>query len=544
MSASNNPNNPNNSNNSFNNTSTNANNFNNAARAASAASKAQTATIYSAYLQRYNDYNTSDDILYKQFRSDEAKTTAFLQSVKITLNKNSNTNKEIIQQYGILKSFNDGYAAMQKSNLDQRNNVGKTLKGIDSLTAEINATINSTNNTKKVSDIGKTQLNSLLAMIAEVRTTDYNTLKSYNKLNTITLPTQYNDIYNTLRNQIKNALIGYYTKMINDQIVANTYNANFNSVGKANTNSDKVAILISIKAKLDNLDTIFNTDVAEYMDQIIEPPNNKGAKIGNNEISAFQNDIQQKINAQSQVLNSMIQDIRNVTKKDIEDLKTSVADLVTQITNKINAFKGIHSTYFNQSSTDAIAKLTEVGISLNVPFSTSNTTQNNQMTAIIRKLAETATKVGNETIPDQVSQNAPSQNAQQVNATALTGNIRNNSSLLPSIPADFPDGLHVGWTTDKGVKMNAFVNGNKMVRGSNKQLRIPLKGVRANGLLQNPAQINPSVTTLTAMNNGINFDPSKNIPNSKNKKSGQVNVKVNNSPRNSTNSTNFNQPSI
>ena len=77
----------------------NGTNINNAARAASAASRAQNDTIVSAYKQRYDDYNKLDDQLVAQYKNDVAKTTAFLQSVKITLNKNSNTNKEIIEQY-------------------------------------------------------------------------------------------------------------------------------------------------------------------------------------------------------------------------------------------------------------------------------------------------------------------------------------------------------------------------------------------------------------------------------------------------------------
>ena len=409
----------------------NGTNINNAARAASAASRAQNDTIVSAYKQRYDDYNKLDDQLVAQYKNDVAKTTAFLQSVKITLNKNSNTNKEIIEQYGILKSFNAGYSDMQKSNLAQQVNVGKTVKGIDALVAEMNATILGTvNNNKKVSNNGIDDLNLLLKKIAKVKDIDVNTYKLYNNLKN-TLNTQYNQIYTTLRDQIKNALIAYYTNVINAQIAANTYNTNFNSVGKAPTDSAKVAILTTIKEKLDNLDQIFNTDVAEYMDQIVEP-NNKGTKIANSEISAFQNDIQQKINAQSQILNNMIQNIREVTKKDIEELRTAVSDLVTQITDKINAFKEIHSTYFDQSSTDAITKLTEIGVSLNVPFTTSNKAQNNQMSALIRKLAEIATKVGNQNVPvvpvpvvpvvpNQVKSGMP-QNMQPINANQLVQN--------------------------------------------------------------------------------------------------------------------------
>ena len=141
----------------------NGTNINNAARAASAASRAQNDTIVSAYKQRYDDYNKLDDQLVAQYKNDVAKTTAFLQSVKITLNKNSNTNKEIIEQYGILKSFNAGYSDMQKSNLAQQVNVGKTVKGIDALVAEMNATILGTvNNNKKVSNNGIDDLNLLL----------------------------------------------------------------------------------------------------------------------------------------------------------------------------------------------------------------------------------------------------------------------------------------------------------------------------------------------------------------------------------------------
>ena len=258
----------------------NGTNINNAARAASAASRAQNDTIVSAYKQRYDDYNKLDDQLVAQYKNDVAKTTAFLQSVKITLNKNSNTNKEIIEQYGILKSFNAGYSDMQKSNLAQQVNVGKTVKGIDALVAEMNATILGTvNNNKKVSNNGIDDLNLLLKKIAKVKDIDVNTYKLYNNLKN-TLNTQYNQIYTTLRDQIKNALIAYYTNVINAQIAANTYNTNFNSVGKAPTDSAKVAILTTIKEKLDNLDQIFNTDVAEYMDQIVEP-NNKGTKIAN-----------------------------------------------------------------------------------------------------------------------------------------------------------------------------------------------------------------------------------------------------------------------
>ena len=517
----------------------NGTNINNAARAASAASRAQNDTIVSAYKQRYDDYNKLDDQLVAQYKNDVAKTTAFLQSVKITLNKNSNTNKEIIEQYGILKSFNAGYSDMQKSNLAQQVNVGKTVKGIDALVAEMNATILGTvNNNKKVSNNGIDDLNLLLKKIAKVKDIDVNTYKLYNNLKN-TLNTQYNQIYTTLRDQIKNALIAYYTNVINAQIAANTYNTNFNSVGKAPTDSAKVAILTTIKEKLDNLDQIFNTDVAEYMDQIVEP-NNKGTKIANSEISAFQNDIQQKINAQSQILNNMIQNIREVTKKDIEELRTAVSDLVTQITDKINAFKEIHSTYFDQSSTDAITKLTEIGVSLNVPFTNSNKAQNNQMTALIRKLAEIATKVGNQNVPvvpNEVKSGMPqNQNMQSEPMTPLqlVQNAKPNNTM--NLPEQFAPGVHVGWETNKGVKMNGFVNGNKMMKGQNGKLRIPLKGVRTpNGSLQSPVQLSPSNIEITPINNNKTFNPNTNTFVPKSKKTGQTNVIVNNKPRNTTN---------
>ena len=360
----------------------------------------------------------------------------------------------------------------------------------------------------------------------------FRSYRSYTKLNDTILTPQYNDIYTNLRNQIKNALIGYYTKIINGQIATNTYNASFTSVGNAKTNSDKVAILISIKAKLDNLDTIFNTDVAEYMDQIIEP-NNKGAKVGNNEISAFQNDIQQKINAQSQLLNAMIENIRDVTKKDIEELKISVADLVTQITAKINAFKGIHSTYFNQSTTDVLANLTAVGISLNVPYSNSNTKQNNEMTAIIRKLAETATKVGNETIPAQVNQNAPSQNAQQVNAPALTGNNQTQGLNTPmNLTSPFPKGTNIEWRPNNNNPKKIYtgkVGSNTMVLGTkNGKMRIPITNILSN-------QGFPQKQNQQILKNKVKLPGTAGI-----NTESIVGNAVNNSPRNPTN---FNQPS-
>ena len=399
--------------------------LNNNARTKSAANREKNDGIIEGFKATYKQLLTDDQAFTSTYKTDLKASNDFITSMVIDLkasnnfikdiNKKTNNGEKVLtsikEQYATLVNFNKSSVLIITNNTESKKKVAASFQSIATLMKTISKAPVSTNN-------GKDELTLVSKKITNVQKDIGNIYQVYSKLEK-KFSSDYTTQFNMLKTQIKETLIAYYTKLINQQIANNKFNKNFTDVQEATTDKAKVAILTTIKGKLDVLDNLFNT----YVSSIIE---NINTNQENASLKAYRQEIQSQINDLSEKLNASINSIRTLTQTDIKELQDTIPNLVGQIRALITKFSP--HNYYN--TTDYLAKLNTLDISSQL--NNSGKSLGTNLNSITRQLAAIAGKIDNQQpATELIPTNAQQVNAQQVNAPALTGNAQREVTVVP-----------------------------------------------------------------------------------------------------------------
>ena len=337
-------------------------------------------TVLDDFTKSFKVYDKLGDTIESKYNETKDELTSFISSIQITLNPGQNNKDKIIEQYNELKEYNEGYNQLISNNKASLTDILNTLKKISFLEKKITEKITTKNG---MSNKGIRKLEVIKDDVVETREDIEKFYNLHQKLDS-KITTDFNAKYTELKNNIKNALIEFYGKNINTQIINRKINKNYTSVNSATHNRDKVTILNNIQSKISELYTIYLETVRSIRENIETTENNSNLK-------TYQENISNKINTLKNVLSNKINDIKRVTSEDIVTLKTGISSLIEQIKGLITEYTTKHN-YSNTKST--MNKLNQ--LVLENEFSTKGL--NNAVNPIIQQLSSIITNVEGQTV--------------------------------------------------------------------------------------------------------------------------------------------------
>lgn len=289
-------------------------------------------TVLDDFTKSFKVYDKLGDTIESKYNETKDELTSFISSIQITLNPGQNNKDKIIEQYNELKEYNEGYNQLISNNKASLTDILNTLKKISFLEKKITEKITTKNG---MSNKGIRKLEVIKDDVVETREDIEKFYNLHQKLDS-KITTDFNAKYTELKNNIKNALIEFYGKNINTQIINRKINKNYTSVNSATHNRDKVTILNNIQSKISELYTIYLETVRSIRENIETTENNSNLK-------TYQENISNKINTLKNVLSNKINDIKRVTSEDIVTLKTGISSLIEQIKGLITEYTTKHN---------------------------------------------------------------------------------------------------------------------------------------------------------------------------------------------------------
>ena len=463
-------------------------------------------------LDEFREFYDPFDELGDKIKSDYDKAKndldSFIESIEITLNPDQNNKESIIVQYTKLNEYKVGYDQLISNNKVSLNDILSTLKKISTLVNKITNKIN----LNDMSNKGIRDLQSIKDDIIETKIDIEKFYNLYQKLG-LKITNNFNAKYSELKNNIKDALIGFYGKQFNSQFNSKKINNNYLSITNETPDTKKVEILINIKTKIDDLNKFY----LESVDIIKE---NIKTKDNNSNLKTYQDKISIKIDGLYNELNKKIDNIKKVTSDDIDQLKKDVSLIIEQIRNLINTYSSKHN--FSKANTEsALKKLNELAL-LN-KFSIINL--NKAVDPIIKKLNYIITGVESNQINIPESNtgtvtgtgvgtqiNAPEENPNTTPVSNYNKGLGNNLAVSGLIPNQ-----NISWSSGTGeTKFKAKYNDSRKNNISVlKKKLIPVKNVEVFYKNGSPAEIrdgkpvnyarNPITIPEFVKPNAINF---------------------------------------
>jgi ElaB/YqjD/DUF883 family membrane-anchored ribosome-binding protein len=419
--------------------------------------------ILAGFTKSSIEFDSLVDEIEKKYLDTISKFNTFIHSVNITLNEKTNTKDTIIEQYARLVQYNQEHLNLTDENNKYIQKISDDLISITSKIDEINKIIND----KTISDESIEILKPINLSLNTNKGDINDFINEFEELND-KIEEDFTTKFFELKNNIKNALIGFYSKDFNKQISNKKINVNYESIISATRNTDKITILKNIKDKISELNAI-------YLETVENIKNKMNINEKNNNLINYQKNISIKIDKLNSDLNNKIDNIKTVSLEYITKLKGDVSLLIEQIRKLIEDYTKKHN-YSNTKST--MNKLNQ--LVLENEFSTKGL--NNAVNPIIQQLGNIITKVEGQGIEI---------------GTGLNGAETNNTAVSGLDTEKLVNGNIISWSSkkeDSGITYKGKYNISRKETEKNVQgkPRIPVKNVKIfqNDIEKVPTSIN------------------------------------------------------
>jgi hypothetical protein len=208
-----------------------------------------TRELTAKYLAYDDDISKKVEEKSSQYDEDLKSISNYINNIKIDV-MNNNTSNNIINKFNNLKTMKNDF-------LNELEPIKNNLDSTGLLMNDITSKLESSEEDKKVIIKNMSKFNAAIDSIKDSKEILKDTSNKYIKLINVSV-SDFNNKFNELKNNLKIALIQYYTKLMNEQITKNNYNKNLKNIANSNSDKQKVEILKNMKTKLIVLQDIFN----------------------------------------------------------------------------------------------------------------------------------------------------------------------------------------------------------------------------------------------------------------------------------------------